>query len=90
MNLSANSITSAHSLSGQRDADANPADAGHLHYHYPAATANPVSEQNGGLNHAKLTRNGYAHTAWLLHRVVFVKRGEAQFSTGLFNACGYS
>ena len=37
--------------------------------HYPVATANPVSEQSGGLNHAYLTRDGHAHTAWLLHTV---------------------
>ena len=50
--------------------------------HYSVATANPVSEQNGGHNHAYLTRDGHAHTAWLLHRVVFVKRDEAQFRLG--------
>ena len=48
----------------------------------PGATANPVSEQNGGLNHALLNSDGHAHTAWLLHRVVFVKRNEAQFRLG--------
>ena len=44
MNLSANSITSAHSSSGQRDADANPADAGHLHQLITDNHYQPVSE----------------------------------------------
>ena len=47
------------------DADANPADAGHLYHPFPA------DEQNGGFSHAQVSKDGHARTALLLHTVAF-------------------